>query len=520
MPQQKLDNALEQLVVAELIFRRGAPPDAEYTFKHALVQDAAYSTLLRSRRQQIHGRIVTTLESQFPETVTAQPQVLAHHCTEAGLAEKAIGYRLQAGRQAVIRSAMPEAVAQFQKGLDVVNLLPPDARREERELDLLVALSPALIAAKAYSSSEVGEMLSRSRVLADRLGRSKDLVSLLYGQWGFYNNRSKHAEALSCALQIEEIGRAQNDHFLVLMGQMYEATVHQTLGEFLAARALLEQCLGMRDPGHRTAFGGITAEDPYVMTLSWLGVNLAVLGDIEQGRACIAEALSAAQQLENAHSRVYSRCFALVFATGPDLMAGLFQTAKGYADELMALSDERGFSYLSALGAVNAGAALTALGQYREGLALLTKGLDSQRMMGASIANSTHLVWRGRAYGGLGQIRLALGSLAEAESMIEATGARSAEAEIQRTRGDLLLATGDPAAAERSYQRALAVSRRQSSRLYELRSAMGLAGLWQRQGNVREAGELLASIYARFTEGFDTPVLQAAKAQLDQLEGR
>ena len=148
MPQHSLDDALEQLVNAELIFRRGMPPDAEYTFKHALVQDAAYSTLLRSRRQQIHGRIATTLENQFPDLAAAQPQLLAQHCAEAGLNEKAVGYLLKAGQQAYVRSAMTEAMAQFQKGLDLLPSLPDDRGRQQHELDLQIGIGQALLATK------------------------------------------------------------------------------------------------------------------------------------------------------------------------------------------------------------------------------------------------------------------------------------------------------------------------------------------------------------------------------------
>ena len=131
MPQQKLDEALEQLVQAELIFRRGSPPEAEYTFKHALVQDAAYDTLLRSRKQQLHARIAITLENQFPETAASEPAILAHHCTEAGLADRAVEYRLKAGQQAVARSAMVEAVAQLEKGLALLTTLPTSLERQQ-----------------------------------------------------------------------------------------------------------------------------------------------------------------------------------------------------------------------------------------------------------------------------------------------------------------------------------------------------------------------------------------------------
>jgi len=165
MPKQKLNEALEQLVAAELIFGRGTPPGAEYTFKHALVQDAAYSTLLRGRRQQIHALIATTLESQFPEVVAAQPQVVAHHCAEAKLTEKAVSYRLTAGQQAMARSAMTEAVSHLRKGIDLTSQLPEGAKRQQHELDLQVTIGRALMATRGFAAPEVGETCARARQL-------------------------------------------------------------------------------------------------------------------------------------------------------------------------------------------------------------------------------------------------------------------------------------------------------------------------------------------------------------------
>ena len=170
------------MVAAELIFRRGTPPDAEYTFKHALVQDAAYSTLLRSRREQLHSRIAATLEGRFPEVVAALPALLAQHYTEADLADRAVEYRLKAGQQAVTRSAMMEAVAQLEKGLALLVTLPTSLDRQQQELDLRIALGPALIATRGYSSPEVGQIFTRACALAEQIGRSD--MSLLYGQWG------------------------------------------------------------------------------------------------------------------------------------------------------------------------------------------------------------------------------------------------------------------------------------------------------------------------------------------------
>jgi predicted ATPase len=176
MPQKQIDDALAQLTTAELIFRRGTPPDAEYSFKHALVQDAAYGTLLRSRRQQLHGRIATTLETRFPEIVTDHPELMAHHCAEAGMPDKAVGYRLKAGQQAVARSAMLEAVTQLRKGLDLLASLPASPLHQQQELDLRIALGPALAATKGISSPDMGENYAQASVLAEQLDRPDCLV--------------------------------------------------------------------------------------------------------------------------------------------------------------------------------------------------------------------------------------------------------------------------------------------------------------------------------------------------------
>jgi predicted ATPase len=198
MPKKRLDDALAMLVRAELIFRRGTPPDAEYTFKHALVQDAAYGTLLRSRRQQLHARIAATLEEQFPQMVVAQPGLPAQHCAEAGLAEKAVGYWLKAGQQAMARSAMMEAVAQLEKGLDVLAGVTDGTWRQQQELGLQIALGTALAGTKGYAASDVGITIAKSRALAEQIDRPEYLVPLLFNQSAFHLRRSEYKRKRCC----------------------------------------------------------------------------------------------------------------------------------------------------------------------------------------------------------------------------------------------------------------------------------------------------------------------------------
>jgi predicted ATPase len=284
MPQQRLDAALAQLVTAELIFRRGTPPDAEYTFKHALVQDAAYSTLLRSHRQQLHSRIGAALESHFPEIVAAQPQVMADHCAEAGLAEKAIGYWLKAGQQAASRSAMAEAVAHLQKGLDGLANLPDSPQRQQKELELLFAILPALIATKGFAASRVGEINARARALAEHLDRSDYFLQLAIGEWIFHDVRAEYRAALGLAEHTEKVGAERKDFVTLSWGNSMHGYTRFFLGEFVIARACYEQCQGSRDPANVAVYGKRMVDDPHVLNQSWLALALTYLGYIDQGR--------------------------------------------------------------------------------------------------------------------------------------------------------------------------------------------------------------------------------------------
>jgi tetratricopeptide (TPR) repeat protein len=309
MPQHLLDDALDQLVRAELIFRRGTPPDAEYTFKHALVQDAAYSTLLRSRRQQLHNRIASTLESRFSEIAATQPQVMAQHWAEAGLAEKAIRYWLKAGQQAVIRSSMTEAVKLLEKGLTLLTTLPASPQRHQQEFDLRIALGPALIATRGYSSPEVGQTFARASALAEQTDQSEYVLPLLYGQWVYHLVRSEHKLALPFAERMEQIGKASNDTAVLLSGHLYHGIVRFFLGEFTAARALFEQCHELRDPSLRQSLSKLTAEDGYSIMLGYLALTLAYLGYFDQARSRVDEGLSEARRLQHVHTLGFSLLF-------------------------------------------------------------------------------------------------------------------------------------------------------------------------------------------------------------------
>ena len=509
MPRQQLDDALAQLVNAELIFRRGTPPDAEYTFKHALVQDAAYGTLLRSRRQQIHARIAATLEDQFPDIVVAQPALLARHCAEAGLAEKAVVYWLKAGQQALARSATTEAAAQLRKGLDALDGLPDGPGRRQQELDLQLALGHALIATKGHSAPEVGESFARARALAEQIDRPEYVWRVFLGQWTFHRNRGEYQLALALAEQVEKIGEARNDVAAQWVGRWASGYTRLFLGDFVAARALLERCHGLADPAHR---GALLSASLYAMMLASLAMTLAYLGYIDQARSRLNEALSEARRLRDRPTLAEVLASALTvdgIAGSPEMQL--------HDEELLALSTEHGLPVFLAWATVGRGMSLTALGQGQEGLSLITRGIAGLRATGAVAGTSGALMLLARAYAMVGQPADGLNCLAEAAQIIETTDDRVREAPLHRVRGDLLNATGDPSAAERSYQQALAVAKLQSAKPFELQASISLARLWCKQDRRGEARDLLAPIYGWFTEGFDTLYLKEAKALLDEL---
>jgi len=508
LPEPELHAALARLTGAELIFQRGIPPDATYVFKHALVRDATYSTLLRSRRRQLHARVAEALEEYLPETATSQPALLAQHCTEAGLTQKAVGYRLLAGQQAWAQTAATEAVAQLQKGLAMLRALPDDRIRLQLELDLQIALRPALAAMKGSATAEVGETIAHARSLAEQVDRSDCLVPLMLGQWAFHLVRSEHRPALSIAEQIEQTGAARNDVAAILQGRRAIGWVRCYLGHFVAAREALERSRGLGDPVHRIFTAGL-AEAPYPAMLGYLAVTSAHLGYIDQARSQLTEALAESRRLRHA----YTQALVLLCANWTATIAG-FAERKQYAEELQAVSEADLPTFLG-YGTAFLGLSLATMGKAEEGVALLTHGLAKVRGTGTVLNVPRLLMGLAETHALLGRSAEGIECLGEAQQIIEITEERANEAELYRLQGDLI---GDPTRAEPMYHRALAVARRQSAKLFELRAATCLAKLWRQQGKMSAARELLKPAYSWFTEGLDTPILENARTLLGQLE--
>jgi predicted ATPase/class 3 adenylate cyclase len=513
VPQQQVDDGLAQLVGAELVFRNGNPPEADYTFKHALIQDAAYSTLLRSGRQQVHARIVGVLEHRFPEIVTSQPALLAQHCGEARLAEKAVGYWLRAGQRAVARSAMTEASVQLQKGLDVLAGLPDGPWRQQRELDLQLALGRALIATKGYSSPSVGEAFARAKALAELLGRQEYLRPVLHGQSAYHMVRSELTQALAYAAQMEAIGRERHDADARLLGHYLSGMIRFYLGEFAAARAHLEQCHGLGDPAHRDVVAALTSGDPHVAAMAHLAWTLLALGEVDEARRRLKRVLAEASELGHA----YTRAMALSFTCWAEWVARAPEQVAQHSEESLALSIEQNFPLWLAWGLAHRGWSLVALQRSQEGLVMLREGLKAVRETGTVLMTPYWLMLLADAYGKLGQPAEGLNFLAEAAVILGTAEERFEEAEFRRLQGELLSGTGERASAEQSYRQAIAVAQRQGAKFLELRAAVGLARLWIGEGKRGEAQELLGGLCGSFGERQDWADLQEAKGLLQSL---
>ena len=519
LPPARLDAALDQLVAAELIFRRGRPPDAEYTFKHALVQDAAYETLLRSRRQQLHARIATVLEAYFPETVVAEPAVIAHHCAEAGQAEKAGSYWLKAGQQALTRSATTEAVTQLRKGLDLLATLADDPARQHKDLefDLQVALGGALMAAKGYAHPQVVEAYERARSLATDTGRSGTMLnfSVLWGLCTANYVAGKSHAALHQAEELLSIARCQTETGpLVISHGLVGCTLIMN-GDYPAALPHLKHAAALYEP---VAHRGLTlqfAQDIGVRAFCYLSLALWHQGCPDEANAAAGEALRYAKESGHAHTLAY----ALFFSAMTAVLERRPAEVEHRANASIALADEHGFALWLGRGQVLQGWTMAQRGDGAAAVKRIREGLSAAAATGSGLWKPLLFGLLAEALALVGEIDEGLIVLAQALAAADASGQVGTDAELHRLRGDLLrhVPDLDLTECETCFRKAVEIARKQGTRGFELRAAVSLARLLGDQGRRSEAREVLAPVYTGFREGFDMPDLKDAKAALDTL---
>jgi TOMM system kinase/cyclase fusion protein len=511
--EETLQRGLHQLVAAEFLYQRGLPPQATYVFKHALIQDAAYQSLLRSTRQRYHQHMAQVVEARFPEVCDTQPELLAHHYTEAGLSAQAIQYWQRAGQRAIERSAHLEAVAHLTKGLEVLATLPDTPERAQQELDLQTTLGPALIATKGYAAPDVAQAYTRARELCQQVGETPQLFPVLWGLWYFYTLRAEFHTARELEVQCLTLAQRVQDPALLLQAHFMPGTTSLHLGELVRARGSLEQAIALYDPRQHRAQAWLYGEETGVIAQAYIGRPLWLLGYPDQALRRSHQAVLLAQE------RAYpiSLAFASTWAATVRQFRREAAATQARAEALIALSREQGFAIWEAFGKVLQGWALAAQGRGEEGIAQMRRGHDAWQATGAELDRPYFLVLLAEAYGKVGQIEAGLVLLAEASAVVD-KGERYWEAELYRLKGELLARAAEQhTEAETCFRQALEVARRQQAKSLELRAAMSLARLWQQQGKRVEARDLLAAVYGWFTEGFDTADLQDTKALLAEL---
>jgi class 3 adenylate cyclase/predicted ATPase len=510
-----LKQGLHQLVAAELLYQRGLPPQATYLFKHALIQDAAYQSLLKSTRQQYHQRIAQVLVDRFPEICETQPELVAQHYTAAGCTEQAVVYWQRAGQQASDRSAYVEAISHLTTGIELLTTLPETLEHTQQALTLHIALGVALMMTKGQAAPEVEHAYTQARALCQQVGETPELAQVLFGLWRFYVARPQLHTAREVGDTLLRLAQRANDSALAVLAHYALGATWLWLGALPAARQHQEAGIARYTPDqHRTPAFRI-GQDLGVGCRIGIATTLWLLGYPEQALVRLHEALALAHELSHPYSLGFARVWAAwVYQFCRDVPAVYEQ-----AEAIVTLATAQGSPLLAAMGTSFRGWALAMQGQGEEGTAQVRQGITTWRATGAVVWVPHLYALLAEVFAHRGHTADGLQALAEAYTLVEQHEERYWEAEVCRLRGVLLLRQpGTPPAEGAAWlHRALDVARHQEAKSLELRAAMSLSRLWQQQSKRTEAYELLAPIYGWFTEGFDTADLQEAKALLEAL---
>lgn len=514
LPEARRVQALEELIAAGLVFRRGVPPDAVYIFKHALVQEAAYGSLLKRRRAQLHARVAQVLEARFPELAAARPELLAHHWTEAGLPAKALAYWWQAGQAAIAQSAPAEAVGHLRKARELLPLLPDGEARARQELDICTALGGALLAGTAsYAAVETGQTYDRARELCGRLGQPERVVPLIFGQWAVHVTRGAMPEARQLADEALELAKSQQDERGMQVAHRLLGVSALWSGRPEFAIAHLERALAYHDPARDRHSRLLYAWDQRVAALVTSAIGLWLLGYPDRAQARARDALARAEELGDTASLAHALTHSCMLH---DLLRE-HDAARRQAERLGSLCAERRlrFPLWSTMAAV-LGRIDPAEECSEEVTDQIAGTLRGYHATGSLLFLPYWLALLARMHASMGRRAEALARLAEARDLVERTDQRWIEAELRRLEAWMVL-EADHARAEAALHAALAVAQGQAARAWELRVATDLARIWAERGERRRAHDLLAPVQGWFEEGFDTADGREAASLLEAL---
>jgi predicted ATPase len=515
MDEATVQARLAQLVEAELLYQRGRPPHARYIFKHALIQEAAYDSLLKSTRQQVHQQIAQVFETQFPALVETQPELVAQHYTAAGCTAQAVAYWQRAGQQANERSAHVEAVSHLTTGIELLQTLPETPAHTQQALHLWIALGAALLMTKGQGAPEVAHAYTQAHALCQQVGETPELVPVLFGLWRFYAIQPQWQTAREIGDTLLHLSQRADDPGLAVIAHYTLGLMWCWRGAWPAARAHLEEGIARYTPDLRRAQVFRIGQDLGAGCRLYAALTLWFLGYPARALAHAHEALALAQALAHPLTLAWAHAMGtMVYHMRRDVSA-----VYEHAEAAVALATEQGIPLWRAMGTSTQGWALAMQGRGEESIALIRQGSAAWRATGAGLSLSWFCILLAEASTHLGHTAEGLQTLTEAHSLVEQHDERWWEAEVHRLRGVLLLRQPGtpPEEAETWLRRALDVARSQEAKSLELRAAMSLSRLWQRQGKQATARALLAPIYDWFTEGFDTADLQEARALLQEL---
>jgi class 3 adenylate cyclase/tetratricopeptide (TPR) repeat protein len=512
-PEDQLDSMLKGLQTGEFIYEQPALGEAEYTFKHVLTQDVAYSSMLLERRRLLHERTGEAIEALFKDRIDDHLAELAHHYSRTANTRKAVEYLFRAGSQAAARYAHSEAVIRLSNARELLKRLPEDAERARQELTVLAALGRSLGVIKGFAAAELEPVYARERELCVQIRDPVLAFPALWGQWVTRWWKLELHTALELADELLAAAEDAKDPAMFLVGNHARGTTLHFLGEFISAIEHLEKALAVFDLQQPLPE---ELEARRLDSLSFLYFTLRIIGYPDRAWAISREVLEMAQRSSDPNVLAQASCFEamnnLVVADGI--------AAQKYAEESMALSEERGLVSLSAMATAVSGAALIIQGRCEEGIVGMRRGLSALRAAGG-----TSMAWffalLAYGLGRVGRPEEGLLVVEEGFASVAKTGAQLGSPDLHHVKGELLLAQNpaDGAKAEQCFRTAIGITRRQSAKLTELRATTSLARLLAKQGRRDEARALLGEIYGWFTEGFDTADLKDARALLDELSG-
>jgi predicted ATPase/predicted negative regulator of RcsB-dependent stress response len=512
---ETLRNELDQMIAAELVYLGAADSHETYIFKHALIHETAYHSLLRSSRQQYHQRIAAALEQEFPETVETQPELLAHHFMVAGLKDQSIFYWERAAERAIQRSANKEAIAHLKQAIELLTSTAETSERAGREVVLQSRLAVALMLSRGYTSSEVQQAYARARELCGVIGDTPRLYPVLWGLWAFYLVRAEYNSSIEIGSQLLALAEKQNDTDLLIEAHASHGLNFFYRGEFKKSKEHLEEVLAQYDADAHRSHALVYGQDPAVASLSMLMWNLWIQGYPDQA----AQRCEMLLRLANETGHQYSLAYALSCGATFRQYRREVELGKDLAERGIALSNDQGFLFFSLAATYTLGWALGQLGRGDEALKLLRPAAESWRALGSRLTGPHQLGLLADVLSRVGLSDEAHQVLNQALEDVHETREEYYEAELYRLRGEVFLSQTNPdlEAAEAAFAHSIEVAQRQGAKSWELRTSMSLARLWRTWGRAPQAARMLAQIYGWFTEGLATPDLVDARALLAEL---